>query len=650
LAIPQVYAFALSFSTVEFAVPGKVSSFVGAATFFPKQNWAESASGDDYIWRNFMLTGCTKHTSRSVVACVLTILALLFVSTSAIAQSDSNPKWDLFGGYQWAHPGATLPLGDPNNPTAYKVPDMAKGFGTALTYNFDPHFGLEADLGYNNGSGNSLTTASIGPRFIWRTENVNFFAHALLGGNWLSVNGVNTGTNGLGAVLGGGMDLPVTKSFAIRLFEADYVWGHHNYASLASPAFPDLQRPTFEGVRLRTGIVYSWGGVEPLAPAAACTVQPAEVMVGEPITANVTASNFNPKHTVSYTWTGTGGQVTGKDTAASIDTTNAAPGSYTVTAHVTDARERKNNEASCTANYTIKPLPPKNPPTISLSANPTSVDAGGTVNLSANCTSPDSVPVSVANWSSTGGTVSGTGTSATLSTAGVPPGSVTVNATCTDSRGLNGQASTQVMITNPPPPPPNPEIVALEARLTLHSIYFVVDHPRPNDPKGGLLASQQKTLVALAADFKKYLEAKPDAHLILGGHADHRGTAEYNQALTERRVNSTKSFLVAQGIPEANIDTKAFGKEDNLTTDQVKDAVANNPELSAEERARVLKNIVVVRMASNRRVDVTLSTTGQSSTRVFPFNSTDALTLIGGRESEKKAVKPAPKKKAVKKP
>jgi hypothetical protein len=206
------------------------------------------------------------------------------------------------------------------------------------------------------------------------------------------------------------------------------------------------------------------------------------------------------------------------------------------------------------------------------------------------------------------------------------------------------------MITNPPPPPPNPEIVALEARLTLHSIYFVVDHPRPNDPKGGLLASQQKTLVALAADFKKYLEAKPDAHLILGGHADHRGTAEYNQALTERRVNSTKSFLVAQGIPEANIDTKAFGKEDNLTTDQVKDAVANNPELSAEERARVLKNIVVVRMASNRRVDVTLSTTGQSSTRVFPFNSTDALTLIGGRESEKKAVKPAPKKKAVKKP
>ena len=72
----------------------------------------------------------------------------------------------------------------------------------------------------------------------------------------------------------------------------------------------------------------------------------------------------------------------------------------------------------------------------------------------------------------------------------------------------------------------------------------------------------------------------------------------------------------------------------------------NNPELSTEERARILKNIVVVRMASNRRVDVTLSTTGQSSAKVFPFNSTDALTLIGGREGAKKktTARPAAKK------
>jgi hypothetical protein len=56
---------------------------------------------------------------------------------------------------------------------------------------------------------------------------------------------------------------------------------------------------------------------------------------------------------------------------------------------------------------------------------------------------------------------------------------------------------------------------------------------------------------------------------------------------------------------------------------------------------------VTIRMASNRRVDVTLSTTGQSSVRQFPFNAEDALTLIGGRTPAKKA---SPAGKTTKKP
>src|SRR5271157_273842 len=582
---------------------------------------------------------------RPVVVGLFAILALVLTSSAAFAQSDSNPKWDLFAGYQWLHPGATVPaaFGDPNNPIAYTVPDMPKGFGAALTYNFDPHWGFEFDLGHNWGSGNYETTGSVGPRFIWRTDSMNYFLHALVSENRLSVSGLNAG-NGIGAIMGGGMDLPLTKSIAWRIFEADYVWGRHNYADFAAAEFPSLRRPSLEGVRLRTGLVFSWGGEAPVTPTASCSVQPTEVMVGEPITATVTASNFNPKHSVTYAWSGNGGQVTGKDTTASIDTTNAAPGNYTVTAHATDPKAHKNNEASCSASYTVRPLPPKNPPAVSLSASPASVVTGGNVNVTASCTSPDSVPVSVANWTATAGTVSGSGNSATLSTAGVPAGPVTIGATCTDSRGLTGQASTQVTVENPPPPPVNPEVVRLEARLALHSIYFVVDQPRAENFTGGLLASQQKTLIALAADFKKYLEAKPDAHLILGGHADHRGSVEYNQALSERPVNRVKSFLVEQRVPEANIEAKGFGKGENLTHAEVKDAVENNPELSTEERQRVLRNIVTIRMASNRRVDVTLSTTGQSSVRQFPFNAADSLTLIGGRTPVKK---PAPAKKAA---
>jgi outer membrane protein OmpA-like peptidoglycan-associated protein len=372
-------------------------------------------------------------------------------------------------------------------------------------------------------------------------------------------------------------------------------------------------------------------------------------MVGEPVTASVTASNFNPKHTVNYAWSGNGGQVTGKETSATIDTNNVAPGNYTVTAHVTDPKAKTNNEASCSANYTVKPLPPKNPPTMSMSANPTELTPGGTVSLTANCTSPDGAPVSVANWTSTSGTVTGSGNTATLNTADLPPGPVTVTATCTDSRNLTGQASTQVTIQNPPPPPVDK---ALEARLALHSVYFPTGQPTAKDPNAGLLPSQQKILLTMATDFKKYLQAKPDAHITLEGHADQRGSAAFNQTLTERRVARVKGYLVENGVPESAIDTKALGKEHNLSTEEVKQSIEQNPDLTTEERKRALARITVIRMASNRRVDVTLNSAGQAETSVrqFPFNSTDALSLIGGREAPKKApVKRSPKK-ATKKP
>jgi outer membrane protein OmpA-like peptidoglycan-associated protein len=595
-----------------------------------------------------------RNASAALFACVSAIIVLMLVSASAFAQSDSTPtpKWDVFAGYQYLGPGGTVPLStsDPSNPTPFKLPGEGKGIGSSVTYNFDPHWGGEVDFGYSRDSSTASSdwTASIGPRFMWRTDSVNLFAHTLFGLNRLSYDAGFATHNGIGIIAGGGMDVPITKMFSWRVFEADYVYSRHNFANLAGPDFPNLRRPTLDGARLRTGVVINWGGAPIVPPAASCSLQPTEVLVGEPITATVTVTNFNPKHTgLTYVWSGNGGTVTGKDTSAMIDTTNAAPGSYAVSLHVTDPLTKKMNEASCTANYTIKPLPPKNPPTISISADPTSLVPGGTVNLTANCTSPDGVPVSVANWTTTAGTISGTGTTATLNTAGLPPGPVTLNATCTDSRGLAGQASTQITVQNPPPPPVDK---ALEARLALHSVYFSTAHPTPKDPNGGLLPTQQKILLDLATDFKKYLEAKPDAHLTLGGHADHRGTVAFNQALTERRVASVKAFLVANGVPEADIDTKAFGKERNLTTDEVKDAVQQNPELTTEERKRALRNIVTIRMASNRRVDVTLHTAEgetEHSVRQFPFNSTDSLQLIGGREGEKKAApKAAPKKKA----
>ena len=68
------------------------------------------------------------------------------------------------------------------------------------------------------------------------------------------------------------------------------------------------------------------------------------------------------------------------------------------------------------------------------------------------------------------------------------------------------------------------------------------------------------------------------------------------------------------------------------------------------EKQRLVRNILTVRLANNRRVDVTLSTTGEQSVRRFPFNAKDALTLLsrsGGETAKKKAPAAAPKKKTT---
>lgn len=170
---------------------------------------------------------------------LLAVLGVGLISNPAIAQSDNNPKWDLFVGYQWLHPGGTVPspFGDPNNPTPYDIPNMAPGFGAAFTYNYAPHWGLEFDLGHNWSNSNYETTGSVGPRLMWRTDHADLFLHSLISLNRLNVNGLNP-SNGIGAILGGGVDLPIRKWLAWRLVEADYVWGHHNYADFAAPSFP----------------------------------------------------------------------------------------------------------------------------------------------------------------------------------------------------------------------------------------------------------------------------------------------------------------------------------------------------------------------------------------------------------------------------
>jgi peptidoglycan-associated lipoprotein len=72
-----------------------------------------------------------------------------------------------------------------------------------------------------------------------------------------------------------------------------------------------------------------------------------------------------------------------------------------------------------------------------------------------------------------------------------------------------------------------------------------------------LSTEAQATLDRQAAWLKKYSAAK----ITVEGHADERGTREYNLALGERRATAAKNYLVAAGIAAARVNTISYGKE-----------------------------------------------------------------------------------------
>ena len=75
----------------------------------------------------------------------------------------------------------------------------------------------------------------------------------------------------------------------------------------------------------------------------------------------------------------------------------------------------------------------------------------------------------------------------------------------------------------------------------------------------------------------QYLAQYSEINVTIEGHADERGTREYNLALGERRANATKNYLVSLGISSDRIATVSYGKERP-------EAVASNEEAWAQNR------------------------------------------------------------------
>ena len=59
----------------------------------------------------------------------------------------------------------------------------------------------------------------------------------------------------------------------------------------------------------------------------------------------------------------------------------------------------------------------------------------------------------------------------------------------------------------------------------------------------------------------QWLAQYPNTRAIVEGHADERGTRDYNLALGERRANSAKNYLTSIGVDASRIQTVSYGKE-----------------------------------------------------------------------------------------
>ena len=101
--------------------------------------------------------------------------------------------------------------------------------------------------------------------------------------------------------------------------------------------------------------------------------------------------------------------------------------------------------------------------------------------------------------------------------------------------------------------------------LNLQNIYFDYD-------KSAIRPDAREILKANAEIFTKNSSAK----IVVEGHCDERGTAEYNMALGERRAQEAKQYLVNLGIDASRIETISYGKERPLDNRSTEEAWAQN--------------------------------------------------------------------------
>jgi len=204
------------------------------------------------------------------------------------------------------------------------------------------------------------------------------------------------------------------------------------------------------------------------------------------------------------------------------------------------------------------PPPPPTPaaPTVAqFTAEPTSIQRGQSSTLRWEVTGN----VTSVNINNGIGVVQATGNQRVS-----PSDSVTYTLTATGPGGSRTATAT-VSVSAPPPPPPPPtptRTVTFEDRLSgeVQDAFFDYD-------KTDIRSDARDVLTRNAGAIKAILNDFPNASIVIEGHCDERGSAEYNLGLGDRRASSAKEFLQQLGVPADRLKPVSYGKERPQCTD-----------------------------------------------------------------------------------
>jgi outer membrane protein OmpA-like peptidoglycan-associated protein len=291
------------------------------------------------------------------------------------------------------------------------------------------------------------------------------------------------------------------------------------------------------GFVIKVGVAH-WPS-KPLPPdvvTATCDVDRSAVREGSEdyITASAHATDANG-FPLTYQWTVTGGSIDGAGPYVRWNSGSVGAGSYTLTARV-DNGAGKN--ASCSANVTVQPKPAPAAPTMTCTADRSTVLAGERAEITANVNDPSGTAIRF-KWLANGGQIVGSGSIVQFDTSGLSPGIYTVTGRAENELHSACDCTAAITVQAPPLPPQASKVSACDFA--------------PGSARSDNVCKRNLDDVAVR------LQSDPRSKVVLVGYAEPKEARAAK--LAGERAASAQKYLQDKGVDASRMEVRTAAGE-----------------------------------------------------------------------------------------